>query len=330
VAAAGIDFGDIDGDGTLDAVASGGTGNDRLAVLHGKGGGSFGAAVLTDNARNAFDQLALVDVDGDGKLDLVGRGAGLLAVRLGKGDGTFGMRADYALANKGVTDLFATGDLNGDGRADVLAFDPSASTITPLLAKGDGTLALQAVAATRATVNHAVVADLDSDGVLDLVSSDTGSATVVVLRGRGDGTFTALPWPKVSIPGTTALTVGDLDSDGVPDILVGMTLNEIAVLIGAGDGTFKASPDVGSFGIVAGLHIDDFNGDALPDILVTSKSDGGVATVMLGVGGGVTGVRKQFFLDRVVRVTDLDGNGLPDFLGVNYNFASAMIRSCPW
>jgi len=65
------------------------------------------------------DSVALGDLNGDGKLDLVTANtlAETVSVRMNKGDGSFQAKADYRAGNS--PQAVAIGDLNRDGRQDL-------------------------------------------------------------------------------------------------------------------------------------------------------------------------------------------------------------------
>src|SRR5262249_48571990 len=73
----------------------------------------------TSAAGTAPDGQAVGDFNGDGKADIavVNQTANSLSVLLGKGDGTFGPKTDYATGTTPVG--VAVGDFNGDGKLDV-------------------------------------------------------------------------------------------------------------------------------------------------------------------------------------------------------------------
>ena len=99
--------GDLNHDGKPDIVAKGLTPN----IFLNQGNGTFGAPTHGPRTGVNFGCPLLVDLDGDGNLDLI---YGWMLVSLGKGDGTFG--ATYAYS---VLGSWAAGDWNGDGRPDI-------------------------------------------------------------------------------------------------------------------------------------------------------------------------------------------------------------------
>jgi FG-GAP-like repeat len=127
--------GDLDGDGQPDLVGVFPDAPGAVVVYRGTGSRTF-APRSTYTASNGFvageGQATLADLNGDGALDLVAPGGGL--VLLGRGDGTF--TCDQAVATDFYGPVFV-GDLNQDGRADLLTIsgDETTPAATPLLAR---------------------------------------------------------------------------------------------------------------------------------------------------------------------------------------------------
>src|SRR5206468_454561 len=87
---------------------------------------------------------------------------------------------------------------------------------------GNGTFGSIASYAVGVSPNGIIVTDLDKDGMLDLVTSGGGNTTqsgsLTVLKSAANGTFGTATITAIS--GTpSAVTAGDLDHDGRPDLV---------------------------------------------------------------------------------------------------------------
>ncbi|HET7380630.1 MAG TPA: VCBS repeat-containing protein, partial [Gaiellales bacterium] len=131
-----VAIGDLNADGKPDLVVANsglwpayGT---TVSVLLGNGGGSF--APKTDFVTGGVPySVAIGDLNGDGKPDLVVARGGAVSVLLGNGDGSFGPTADFPADD---AEFLAIGDLNGDGKLDVATTNGSASAVSILLGNG--------------------------------------------------------------------------------------------------------------------------------------------------------------------------------------------------
>jgi hypothetical protein len=124
-------------------------------------------------------------------------------------------------------------------------------------------------------------------------------------------------------------SVADLNGDGNPDMVIANeNLNEIAVLLGNGDGTFQPVayyPTGGSE--PSRVTVGDFNGDGIPDVAV---SEIGGAAVLLGNGDG-TFQPYHFFSTGInggsgsIETGDFNGDGKLDLAVVNPDGATVSI-----
>lgn len=237
-----IALGDLNGDGKLDIVVTNAVGPSGTAiVLLGTGGGMF-AGNLAYQVGIYPNGVALGDLNGDGKSDIVVANTGAdgywsASVLLGKGDGTFAAKVDYDTGHG--PSAVRLGDLNGDGNLDIIMSSSiylnNVDTVTVLLGKGDGTFAAKVEYGTGVSPNSVALGDFNGDGWLDVVTSNFGdspqSGGVSLLLGKGDGTFaTKLDYLVADPP--SSIAVGDLNDDGWLDIVT-TGGNSVDVLLGS-------------------------------------------------------------------------------------------------
>src|SRR6266436_7427380 len=155
-----IAVGDANRDGKLDLIvannsADGFTGEGNIAVLLGNGNGTFQAPMTYDSGGQSANSVALRDVNGDSKPDVLVSNQcaipggcsskGLVGVLLGNGDGTFSPVVAYDAGGYTSTSI-AVEDVNGDSKPDVLVFsncdaigsDCAGAVVGVLLGNGDG------------------------------------------------------------------------------------------------------------------------------------------------------------------------------------------------
>jgi hypothetical protein len=220
---------DVNGDGHVDLALPVWQENWRIAFLFGDGEGGFAAGPpVAIGVPHGTTRLALADLNGDGRRDLIvaNSESRALSVRLGLGDGRFGV-ASTVPAGNGPSAL-AVADLNRDGRLD-LAIGTQASgagKYQPRLAimLGNGAGGFRRAAGSPMAVPGAPssvrVADLNADGRLDVAVANSDADSVTALLGNGAGRFRAATDSPFPVPSPMELATADLNGDGGLDFAV--------------------------------------------------------------------------------------------------------------
>ena len=129
--------------------------------------------------------IAIGDVSGDGRPDLVTAnfGSNTVSVLLGNGGGTFGTNADYETGFSPVS--VAIGDVSGDGKLDLVTANYFRDAVSVLPGNGDGTFQAKTDYGTGGGPSSVAIGDLNADGKLDLATANTACSTVSVLLNIG-------------------------------------------------------------------------------------------------------------------------------------------------
>jgi hypothetical protein len=192
--------------------------------------------------------VALEDLNGDGKLDLVvtlwggnfgpiidGKipnppqvnpqteqvtTQGSIAVLLGNGDGSFGAPHYYLV---GVRPLgVKVADLTGDGKKDIVVTNAITNTLWVLKWNGDGTFQTSIDLTSGTAPNALAIADVDGDGKPDLIATNNGDQTVGIYINNstpGNISFAAqVTYPVGLYP--SGVVTSDFNKDGKVDIIV--------------------------------------------------------------------------------------------------------------
>lgn len=326
----------LHGDTHLDLVIASatvdGSGSSPVATLKGTGSGTFLTATAAQHYPGSINSGILVDVNGDGYLDLVSASQFFLG---SSGDFAAPAALSTGDACRSLTGSVAVADVNGDTKLDIVSADCSNGTITVFLGNGDGTFG----AGTSFSAGHrpgaVVLADVNGDGKIDAVVTDFFSMDEMVLFGNGDGTFAA---PALGYPVGgdvwTGPVVADFNGDGRPDVMIPSSIpdewSSLVYLANTGNGAFVAPHDYfdpnGAAGTSAdsyGMATADLNGDGLADFVVGNLSDDASVGVTVFLSNTTTKAL-HFSANygsggylKFVALADIDGDGKVDLVASN-------------
>jgi len=241
-------LGDLDGDGLVDVVgivegyASNTT---RIAVIRQLSPGRFGARELYDSGNVQLVPPRIIDVDDDGRVDIVAWTPGYAVVLFQQGDGGFaaalGMHDQCAFVSWMAFPALADGlgDYDGDGTAELAWTARSCSTpqMTRLVPPdANSTLWHGETAAIPfvkpasdwiADLLRAYFADFDGDGRGDVVGYERHWTTgapgyhqeLRFYAGQTDGSLLEAGTVQLHANSDPYPETGDLDGDGVPEVV---------------------------------------------------------------------------------------------------------------
>jgi hypothetical protein len=209
--------------------------DETVYLLRGAGDGTFAPFASPTLMTNASGAVAIAngDFNGDGNQDLVvadeiSNGVTVF-LATSAGDGTFGTPRFYSTegSNGGGASAVAVGLLNEDPSPDLLvanAASDAVQTTALLLGRRNGIFQTKSFDENdQKSPNDVAIADVDGDGILDRIVTTGVDTTLGINLGNGDGSFGMLQEATNDlIPGNgqAQLAIGDLDNNGLPDIVV--------------------------------------------------------------------------------------------------------------
>jgi len=244
--------GDFDGDGKVDVVMAGAN---VVSIVTGDGMGGLKQLgnATTGPGGAEYVRLGAYDFNGDGKLDLwaddAHGGIGTFLANGAAGSPSFGGGPTLSTGTRTDEALI---DVDGDGKDD-FAIATSAPTgpmgslvagINVATNNGGGGFSLGTTTTTvmLPATGHLVVADFDGDGHRDLALLETGSAgksAVDFVSGNGS----KLVYSEQIALGKdspNAITTGDLDGDGRPDLVIALGSGGVAVMLNQTPGAMSS------------------------------------------------------------------------------------------
>ena len=259
---------DVNLDGHLDLVLAdaSASGNAIVLLQDPANPGQFLAPALLSTGSTSAPSVAVADLNGDGKPDVVAatsdasgnNGAVYVFYQSATSPGTF--LAARVFPAGAQPQAVRTADVNGDGLPDIVVanFGPGAdgtgsAGVSVLLqdAANPGSFLAPVTYASQARAMDVAVGDLNGDGKPDLVVANlgpapTGSVSVLLQDAAQPGVFlSATSYAGFGQP--LSVTIADLNGDGHPDIAVADSTSATIMLQKAtAPGTFAAATQVGN------------------------------------------------------------------------------------
>ncbi len=360
-----IAIGDVDGDGKPDLVVVN-LGSNTISILRNIStlGSSISASSFAAKvdfaAGNQPYWVGIVDVDGDGKPDLLVANSGSNTISVLRntstsGSITFAAKVDFATGSRPL--LCSIADVDGDGKPDLVVANFNSNTISVL--RNTSTLGSISASSFAAKVDFATggspssvaIRDLDGDGKPDLVITNYSSFTISVFHNTSTlGSINASSFEaKVDFGAGSSpynVAIDDLDGDGRPDLVVlNSGLNNISVYRNTSTlGSISASSFAAEVIFTVGNHpvgvaISDVDGDGKLDLVIANQIDYDISVLRntstpgsisassfstptnFNSGGQPVGVA----------IADLNGDGIPEIATSNYdaNTVSVFQKAIP-
>ncbi|MGA3163555.1 MAG: FG-GAP-like repeat-containing protein, partial [Verrucomicrobiota bacterium] len=348
---------DLDGDGKPDLIIADSYAGElfiyrNISTNGSLTAGSFAPRVVIPMITGAYSNpytLAVADLDGDGKLDIIALNADSNVVSIFRNisspgsitTNSFAARVDLPGGNnmRGL----AVQDLNGDGRPEIITANQNPPGTISIFQNMStiGNIAFAArvdFPAGNGPVSVAI-GDLDGDGKPDLAVVNYSSGTVSVFRNIGvvGGDITTNSFAsKVDFPALVSafpIAIGDLDGDGKLDLVVGGGNGSKAISVYRNTSTvgsittnsFAPRVDFAAAGWVNSLTLADLDGDGKLDIALVSQSSSVFSIFKnVSVPGSFTTNSLSARVDYAagnnpngISVGDLDGDGRPDIVFAN-------------
>ena len=227
---------DFDADGWLDLASGSGS---SLSLLSNDHAGGFVVSQLTGLTRVVG--LEAADLDGNGSVDLAMSGnvgdmgdMGEVGTLINDGHGAFTLGAHHMVAPSSCHNI-GISDLDGDTFPEIAVANPKAKGVSVLRNRGDGTFEDQRLLGTGAA-HSLLLADFNGDSWVDMAVAGIHplEGMVVLSNDRHGGFVTGERFSALPYDMPIALTSGDFNEDGAPDVATAGDSRPLMVWLNAG------------------------------------------------------------------------------------------------
>ena len=307
--------------------------NSPFIITFPGGGSDFSSlsfATKTDFTTAAWATgLADIDLDGDGKPDIVTSNYTPNLISVLKNNSTIG-NLSYSVHTDYPSGLLASdafsGDIDGDGKPDIAVVNWNSNSVSLYRNTSSiGNILFETrIDLSAGTAPQGVsIADLDGDGKPELITANVNSHNISVFRNTSSPGIISFALPVSFATGFNAqsIIVRDLDLDGKPDVgVVANGANTVAVfrnLCTPGVIAFQPKINLATGNGPNWIDVGDLDGDGLPDLAVANNQTTTVSVFRNTSSVGVisfSGKIDYFVGDfpQHVAIGDLNGDGKPD------------------
>jgi len=301
--------GDLDGDGKPDLVTANTWNTSSISVFRNTTTGAAISFALKQDyaADNAPYSVAISDLNGDGKPDIITANNGSDHISLFKNTSTpgnisFADRVDISAPTNPYS--VVASDLDGDGKAELIYTTQNTSSNLSVM-KNKSAIDSFAFDSPIVLANLPgpfvpAVGDLDGDGIPDIAASCGGGYIVVKknISTPGNLAFSGLQMTYATGDYAECVAIADIDGDGKPDLAAANRNNKTVAVLrntsSSGSISFDSHVDytVGDGPIF--LAIADLNGDQRPDIVAANSSSSFISVLTNAIGANITPTVKSF------------------------------------
>ncbi|MGB2867530.1 MAG: FG-GAP-like repeat-containing protein [Bacteroidota bacterium] len=304
-------------------------------------GGYVDQTVVTAriNVPSAFptNGLAIGDLDGDGKPDVVATSKNAQTISFFRNTGSPGSPTFAPAVTLGAgsqAESIQLADFDGDGKPDVMitnAGNPNLSGFHNLSTPGTISFAgLQSFplrtdfigGGASHSVSSLVAADFNGDGKIDVATVDNGNALAIILLNRSVPGLMSFSSNRnfATGGGAKSIAAADLDGDGRPELIVSYdTPGRIGYypnLSVTGTLTLGARTEVATGSLSYGISVGDLDGDGKPEVVVSNRSGSVGILRNTSSPGAISFAAKQEFATAdgasASAIGDFDDDGKPD------------------